>query len=148
MLRTDCLILNIILLTVTTSDGFQINVLHKPKVHKSFGEGSYVFNQPVYEHGYEGMKDSGGCCVFGCLDGLESQGHGFYQQWEAPTGLDSLYDDPYLDQFLDFLRREYESQNERQFGVGDNISSVVVGHYSFYFLQHFSTEISRIQSDQ
>ena len=33
---------------------FEINVLHKPKIHKSFGEGSYVFNQPLYKHGIEG----------------------------------------------------------------------------------------------
>ena len=47
---TCCLFLNSFLST----DGFEINVLHKPQIHKSFGEGSYVFNQPVYEHGYQG----------------------------------------------------------------------------------------------
>ena len=51
MFWSTCFFLNL----VFSSDGFEINVLHKPPVHKSFGEGSYQFNQPVYEHGYEGI---------------------------------------------------------------------------------------------
>ena len=51
MFWSTCFFLNL----VFSSDGFEINVLHKPQVHKSFGEGSYMFNQPVYEHGYEGI---------------------------------------------------------------------------------------------
>ena len=52
MFWSSCLFLNL----VFSTDGFEINVLHKPPVHKSFGEGSYQFNQPVYEHGYQGIS--------------------------------------------------------------------------------------------
>ena len=38
------------------TSAFEINVLHKPQIHKSFGEGSYVFNQPLYQHGLEGKQ--------------------------------------------------------------------------------------------
>ena len=59
-----------------------------------------------------------------CLDGLESQGHGFYQSYgDRSAGLESLYDDQFLDEFLDYLRREYQADR-------DNLSSVGGEKYS------------------
>ena len=61
-----------------------------------------------------------------CLDGRESVGHGFYQSdGDQKEHLASIYEDPYLDQFLEFLRREYQLQAEEEFG--DTLSSVGVG---------------------
>ena len=44
------------LFNLAFTSAFEINVLHKPQIHKSFGEGSYVFNQPLYQHGLEGKQ--------------------------------------------------------------------------------------------
>ena len=95
---------------ISTADCFEINILHKPKVHKSFGQGSYVFNQPVYEHGYEGMRTMY-YEVKSVLDGRESVGHGFYQSLgDNKPEKSSSYNDPDWEKFLEFLRREYELQ--------------------------------------
>ena len=109
---------------------FEINVLHKPKIHKSFGEGSYVFNQPLYKHGIEGKYyiRLRNCRHYCFLDERESMGFGHYEekdydhygaaaeyQKKEKIGNEFLhsYNDPIIDKFLTYLHQVYlQSQNE------------------------------------
>ena len=64
------------------TSAFEINVLHRPRIHKSFGEGSYIFNQPLYQHGIEGKDNNQITFIINkshISDQKESRGYGSYE---------------------------------------------------------------------
>ena len=128
---------------IAFTSSFEINVLHKPKVHKSFGEGSYVFNQP-YKHGLEGkyhlplICNNALCIVI--AEERESMGYGYYQfnngdpvsapeyHQDEESKNESLpkYNDPILDEFLAYLQKLYFDSQEETVARSFSVSSVKI----------------------